>query len=581
MPTYKYRPAPPIDLPDRRWPSRTITRAPIWCSVDLRDGNQALVEPMGIERKTRLFQKLCAIGYKEIEIGFPAASQPDFDFARHLIDNDLIPPDVWPQVLVQCRDHLIEKTFAALKGYPRAIVHFYNSTSTLHRQVVFQADRDAVKAIACNAAAFIKKTAAHFPATDWRFQYSPESFTQTELDYALEVCEAVQAIMAPTVERPIIFNLPATVEIATPNHYADMIEWMDRHFKQRDQIILSLHPHNDRGTGIAATELALLAGADRVEGTLFGNGERTGNVDLVTLGLNMVTQGVDAGIDFSNLRDLVAVVEHCNRMPIADRHPYAGSLVFTAFSGSHQDAINKGLKAMQQRNSPLWQVPYLPIDPADIGASYEAVIRINSQSGKGGVAFILESAHGIKLPRRLQIEFSVVIQQLSEKKEEALNQAEGFSSDKNRDQISELTSQEIYDAFCQTYLNEGDGRYQWRGFTIIETKPNGVLHCRFDLVKDGRTISLDGRGETMLQAFLSALNANSGLTLDIIDYSEHALGVGKNASAITYMECRNDGQTLHGAGRDTSIDVSSLKSILSATNRFLAQHKHRQPLSPR
>ncbi len=561
MPFYKYEATAPINLPDRQWPSKQITKSPIWCSVDLRDGNQALVEPMGIERKTRLFKKLCEIGYKEIEIGFPAASQPDFDFARHLIDNNLIPDDVWPQVLVQCRDHLIEKTFEALRGYPRAIVHFYNSTSTLQRRVVFKADKKEVKEIACHGATLVKSHADKCQNSDIRFQYSPESFTQTELDYALEICEAVQDIIKPTKQKPIIFNLPSTVEIATPNHYADMIEWMHRHFKKREEIILSLHPHNDRGTGIAATELALMAGADRVEGTLFGNGERTGNVDLVTLGLNLVTQGVDAGIDFSNIRDLVAVAEYCNRMPVADRHPYAGALVFTAFSGSHQDAINKGLKALKEGNSPIWQVPYLPIDPADIGATYEAVIRINSQSGKGGVSFVLETDHGIKLPRRLQIEFSGVVQRLSEDKE-------GMD-------LGEVSSTEIYQAFFETYLNDKNGLYQWQHFTIIEKSHDGTMACEFTLTKGGKEIILRGTGETMLQAFLPALNGDSGLQLDIVDYNEHALGKGKDAVAITYMECRNNqgdgaGQVLHGVGRDRSIDVSSLKAIMSATNRYLA-----------
>ncbi|MDI9313210.1 MAG: 2-isopropylmalate synthase, partial [Hydrotalea sp.] len=532
MPVHKYQATPPIDLKNRQWPDKQITKSPIWCSVDLRDGNQALVEPMGIERKTRLFKKLCAIGYKEIEIGFPSASQPDFDFARHLIDNDLIPDDVWPQVLVQCRDHLIEKTFAALKGYPRAIIHFYNSTSTLQRRVVFNADKKAVKDIACHGARLIMAAAEKIVGTDLRFEYSPESFTQTELDYALEVCEAVQDIVKPTKEKPIIFNLPATVEIATPNHYADMIEWMHSHFTRRDAVVLSLHPHNDRGTGIAATELGLMAGADRVEGTLFGNGERTGNVDLVTLGLNLVSQGVDAGIDFSDIRDLVAVAEFCNRMPVADRHPYAGALVFTAFSGSHQDAINKGLKAMKDSNSPQWQVPYLPIDPADIGASYEAVIRINSQSGKGGVAFVLETDHGIKLPRRLQIEFSNVVQKLSEKKEDM--------------DLGEVSSREIHDCFYETYLNDKNGVYQWRHFTITEKSSDGVMVCEFALTKQGKDIVLTGKGETMLQAFLPAINRDSGLSLDIIDYSEHALGAGQGATAITYMECRNNNGTNNG-----------------------------------
>ncbi|MGI9461797.1 MAG: 2-isopropylmalate synthase [Alphaproteobacteria bacterium] len=560
MPIHKYQATPPINIKNRQWPNKQITKPPIWCSVDLRDGNQALVEPMGIERKTRLFKKLCEIGYKEIEIGFPSASQPDFDFARHLINHHLIPDDVWPQVLVQCRDHLIEKTFTAIKDFPRAIVHFYNSTSTLQRRVVFKASKKEVKEIACHGAKIIKSFASKTTNTDLRFEYSPESFTQTELDYSLEICEAVQDIIQPSQQRPIIFNLPATVEIATPNHYADMIEWMHTHFAKRDEIILSLHPHNDRGTGIAATELAMMAGAERVEGTLFGNGERTGNVDLITLGLNLVSQGIDAGIDFSNIRDLVAIVEYCNRMPIPERHPYAGSLVFTAFSGSHQDAINKGLKAMKDNNNTLWAVPYLPIEPSDIGANYEAIIRINSQSGKGGVSFVLETDHGIKLPRRLQIEFSSVVQKISEQKEDL--------------DLGEVSSEEIYKTFYETYLNDKNGIYQWRHFTIIEKSHDGMINCEFALTKQGKNITLNGIGETMLQAFLPALNDDSGLGLDIIDYTEHALGQGKDATAITYMECRdnnnkNNAHILHGVGKDSSIDISSLKAIVSATNRFL------------
>jgi len=409
-PKEKYQAFPPVSLPDRQWPDRVLSTAPVWCSVDLRDGNQALIEPMGPERKLRLFRLLVEAGFKEIEIGFPAASQTDFDFVRTLIDGGHVPDDVTLQVLTQAREELIERTYESLRGAPRAIVHLYNSTSTLQRRVVFGLDRAGIQQIAVDGAHMVAEGAARHPDTHWRFQYSPESFTGTELDYAVQVCDAVTDVWAPTPADPVILNLPATVEMSMPNVHADQIEWFCRHVARRDSLIISLHPHNDRGCAVAAAELGLLAGADRVEGTLFGNGERTGNVDLVTMALNLFSQGVEPGLDFSDIFALRQTVEHCNQLPVHPRHPYAGELVFTAFSGSHQDAIKKGFAAMRQSNSPIWEVPYLPIDPADIGRTYESVVRVNSQSGKGGVAFILEHDHGLQLPRRLQIEFSRVVQ---------------------------------------------------------------------------------------------------------------------------------------------------------------------------
>ncbi len=434
MPIEKYRMYDRIDLPDRQWPGRVVDKAPIWCSVDLRDGNQALIEPMGPDRKRRMFELLVKMGFKEIEIGFPSASQTDFDFTRELIENDMIPEDVTVQVLTQARPHLIERTYEALQGVHRAIVHVYNSTSTTQRRVVFKEDRDGIKKIATEGARLVREHAEANPGTDWRFQYSPESYTQTEPDYALEVCEAVMDVWKPTPDKPIILNLPATVEVAPPNVYADGIEWMHRNFTRRDSLILSVHPHNDRGSGVVAAEFAQMAGADRVEGTLFGNGERTGNVDIVTLGMNMVATGIDAHLDFSNIPEMRKVVEYCNQLPVHPRHPYGGDLVFTAFSGSHQDAINKGLKAMEDSNSGIWDVPYLPIDPHDVGSNYEAVIRVNSQSGKGGVAYIMETDYGVRMPRNLQIEFSTEIQKIAD------------------DSGKELSPALIWEAFNEIYL---------------------------------------------------------------------------------------------------------------------------------
>ena len=556
MPVEKYKAFTPINLPDRTWPTKVIDKAPIWCSVDLRDGNQALIEPMGMERKKRMFKTLCAMGYKEIEVGFPSASQTDFDFVRSLIEENMIPDDVTIQVLTQCRDHLIERTFESLKGVRRAIVHFYNSTSTLQRRVVFNMNRDKICDIAVKGATLVKKLALQNPESEWVFQYSPESFTQTELDYALHVCHAVMDVIKPTADNSIIFNLPATVEVASPNQYADQIEWMHRHFKERDKIILSLHPHNDRGTGVAAAELGIMAGADRIEGTLFGNGERTGNVDLITLGMNMVSQGVDAGIDFSNMREIVAVAEYCNQLSVPERHPYAGALVFTAFSGSHQDAINKGLNAQKKTNSPLWNVPYLPIDPADVGATYEAVIRINSQSGKGGIAYVMENDYGVRLPKRLQIELSRLVQ---------------IVADERGDEVS---SEDIYNVFNDNYL--------------LQTKPYEFLHyitvsdgkmsegqisegriVKADIKNNGKQVTISGRGTGPIDCYINALSDYSKFALNIVDYSEHAVGSGANAEAIAYVEAKGaDDKTIFGVGRDRNIVKASLMAITSAFNRY-------------
>ena len=547
-PREKYRPFPPVSLPDRQWPNRVLSAPPIWCSVDLRDGNQSLIEPMGHDRKMRMFDALLKMGFKEIEIGFPSASQTDFDFCRHLIDNRLIPDDVTIQVLVQCREELITRTFEGIRGAKSAIVHFYNSTSELQRRVVFKQDREGIKNIAVAGARLIKSLAEKSGMEDAiRFEYSPESFTGTELDYAVEICEAVMDEIRPTPQRKLILNLPATVEMSTPNVHADQIEWFCRTIKQRDCVTISLHPHNDRGCAVAATELGLLAGADRVEGTLFGNGERTGNVDIVTLAMNLFTQGVDPGLDCSNINDLVRMAEYCNQLPVHPRHPYAGELVFTAFSGSHQDAINKGFKAMSASNRPLWEVPYLPIDPMDLGRSYEAVIRINSQSGKGGIAYILEKEHGIELPRRLQIEFSKVVQ--------AIADGEGV----------ELAADRLWSAFETEYL-DGNGRY---GFIEHKAKSD---HEEQDvsakITVDGKLKTIQGHGNGPIDGFVDAIRKESGLQFDVSDYREHTLGMGSNASAIAYVELRlADGSSLFGVGIDKNIVVASLKAVLSGVNR--------------
>jgi 2-isopropylmalate synthase len=551
-PTEKYRPFPPVNLPDRQWPSRTITTAPIWCSVDLRDGNQSLIEPMGHERKMRMFNALVAMGFKEIEIGFPSASQTDFDFCRFLIDNGKIPDDVTIQVLVQCREELITRTFEGIRGAKSAIVHFYNSTSELQRRVVFKQDREGIKQIAVAGARLIKRLAEQSGMEDAiRFEYSPESFTGTELDYAVEICEAVMAEIRPTPQKRLILNLPATVESSTPNIHADQIEWFCRTIKNRDTVLISLHPHNDRGSAVAATELGLLAGADRVEGTLFGNGERTGNVCLVTLAMNMFSQGLNPGLDCSNINELVRMAEYCNQLPVHPRHPYAGDLVFTAFSGSHQDAINKGFKAMSASNSPLWEVPYLPIDPLDLGRTYEAVIRINSQSGKGGIAYILEKERGIELPRRLQIEFSKVVQ--------AIADGEGV----------ELSSDRLWGAFERTYL-DGNGRYGFIEHKVKEEKGQQTVTAK--ITDDGKLKTITGHGNGPVDGFVAAIRKESGVAFDVADYREHAMGTGANATAIAYVELRlPDGATLYGVGIDKNIVVASLKAVVSGVNRVLAK----------
>ena len=537
-------------MPDRTWPEKAITKPPIWCSVDLRDGNQSLIEPMGHERKLRMWNALVKMGFKEIEIGFPSASQTDFDFCRFLIDNKKIPDDVTVQVLVQCREDLITRTFEGIRGAKSVIVHFYNSTSELQRRVVFNKDKAGITEIAASAARLIKKLTQESGMEEAiRFQYSPESFTGTELDYAVEICEAVMDEIRPTPQRPLILNLPATVEMSTPNIHADQIEWFCRKIKNRTSVIISLHPHNDRGSAVAATELALMAGADRVEGTLFGNGERTGNVCLVTLAMNLFTQGVDPGLDISNINDLIRMSEYCTQLPVHPRHPYAGELVFTAFSGSHQDAINKGFKAMKASNKPLWEVPYLPIDPMDLGRSYEAVVRINSQSGKGGIAYILETEHGIDLPRRLQIEFSKTVQ--------AIADGEGV----------ELSAERLWRSFEGEYL-EGNGRF---GFIEHNAKSDhGDQDVTAKISDDGKHRTIHGHGNGPVDGFVDAMRKESGLAFDVADYREHAMGHGANAAAIAYVELRlTDGSTLFGVGIDKNIVVASLKAVVSGVNRAL------------
>jgi 2-isopropylmalate synthase len=549
-PQEKYRAYAQIPLADRQWPSRTITKAPIWCSVDLRDGNQSLIEPMGHERKMRMFSSLLAMGFKEIEVGFPSASQTDFDFVRFLIENRKIPDGVTIQVLTQSREELIRRTFESLKGAKSAIVHLYNSTSELQRRVVFRLDKAGVTDIAVKGAALIMQLEKEYGLEGvTRHEYSPESFTGTEMDYAVEICEAVMDVYQPTPAKKLILNLPATVEMSTPNIHADQIEWFCRNIKNRDCLTISLHPHNDRGSAVAATELAMLAGADRVEGTLFGNGERTGNVCLVTLAMNLFTQGIDPELDCSHINDLVRMAEYCNQLPVHPRHPYAGELVFTAFSGSHQDAINKGFKAMKASNRPLWEVPYLPIDPMDLGRSYEAVVRINSQSGKGGVAYILETEHGIDLPRRLQIEFSKTVQ--------AIADGEGV----------ELSAERLWRSFEGEYL-DGNGRF---GFIEHKAKSDhGDQEMTAKISDDGKHKTIHGHGNGPVDGFVDAMRKESGLAFDVADYREHAMGHGANAAAIAYVELRlADGSTLFGVGIDKNIVVASLKAVVSGVNRAL------------
>ncbi len=557
MPTasQKYHPYPLIDLADRTWPSKRIDKAPIWCSVDLRDGNQSLINPMGHDRKARMFQLLLDMGFKEIEIGFPSASQTDFDFARWCVEEGGVPDDVSLQVLVQCRPELITRTFEALKGANRPIIHFYNSTSELQRRVVFDKDVAGIKQIAVDAAKMIKEMAEK-AGGDFRFEYSPESFTGTELEVALEISNAVIDIIQPTPDNKLILNLPSTVEMATPNIYADQIEWMCRNIDNRENVLVSLHPHNDRGTGIAATELGLMAGADRVEGTLFGNGERTGNVDVVALALNMFTQGVDPELDCSDIERIKAVFEYSNEMKIPERHPYVGELVYTAFSGSHQDAINKGIKAIRKANKPEWEVPYLPIDPADVGRSYEAIIRINSQSGKGGIAYILKEDYGLDLPRNLQVEFREEIQRITDE--------EGV----------ELPPKRIYESFMQLYVNQPGARL---GFvdhhTHTDPDNKGIRIVSAEITDNGETKHIEGRGTGPIDGFVNALCSYLGIELTVANYSEHSMQHGSNAAAICYMQMETPVGKLYGAGVNTNIVAASLEAVVSAANRVLAASK--------
>ena len=549
----KYQPYPFVDLPDRTWPTKRIETAPIWCSVDLRDGNQALIDPMGHDRKARMFALLLDMGFKEIEIGFPAASQTDFDFARWAIEEAGVPDAVSLQVLVQCRPELISRTFEALEGARHPIVHFYNSTSELQRRVVFEKDVAGIKKIATDAAKMITDMAAK-AGGGYRFQYSPESFTGTELEVALEICNAVTEIVDPSPENKLILNLPATVEMSTPNIHADQIEWMHRHLDRRDSIILSLHPHNDRGTGIAATELGLMAGADRVEGTLFGNGERTGNVDIVTLALNMYTQGVDPMLDCSDINRMKDVFEYSNQMKIPERHPYVGELVYTAFSGSHQDAINKGMKAYRKANKPLWEVPYLPIDPQDVGRTYEAIIRINSQSGKGGIAYVMQADYGLNLPRGLQVEFSQDIQNITDR--------EG----------KEVSASRIHDRFMEVYVDQPGARLKFVDHhTYPDTEVKGRRVVEAVILDKGQEITISGTGTGPVDGFVDALSRHVGFEMSVSDYSEHSMQQGSNAAAICYMDMEYPGGRLFGVGINTNIVAASLEAVVSAANRMLAR----------
>jgi 2-isopropylmalate synthase len=568
MPVHRYRPFHEqisVDLPDRTWPNKRITRAPRWCAVDLRDGNQALIEPMNIERKLRMFDLLVSIGFKEIEVGFPSASQTDFDFVRLLIDEGRIPDDVIIQVLTQAREHLIERTYEAIAGAKQAIVHLYNSTSTLQREVVFRLDEDGIVDIATTGARLCKKFAELIPDTDVFYEYSPESFTGTELEFALRVCNEVLEVYQPTPERKVIINLPATVEMITPNVYADAIEWMHRGLRYRDSVVLSLHPHNDRGTAVAAAELGYLAGADRIEGCLFGNGERTGNVCLVTLGMNMFTQGVDPELDFSNIEHVRATVEHCNQLRVHERHAYGGDLVFTAFSGSHQDAIKKGFDALEAKAAAqgiavedvVWAVPYLPVDPRDVGRTYEAIIRVNSQSGKGGISYLMKTGRALDLPRRLQIEFSQIVQ-------------------RNTDTTGrEVTADDLWTIFADEYLPappgsglEPWGRFSLRGSQVASAGDGSGDVLTVEIVDRDVPRTLTASGNGPVAAFVAAL-AQIGVHVDILDYSEHALSQGGDASAAAYVECDVDGQVLWGAGIDPSITTATLKAIVSAVNRAM------------
>jgi 2-isopropylmalate synthase len=549
----RYKRNPVVDYPEREWPNKEIEKAPIWCSVDLRDGNQALIEPMVVEEKMEFFNMLVKMGFKEIEIGFPAASQIEYDFLRQLVERRMIPDDVRVQVLVQCREHLIKRTFEAIQGIKKVVVHIYNSTSTLQRDVVFHKDKEEIKQIAIEGTELVKKYAKDYDG-DLMLEYSPESFTGTELDYALEVCTAVQETWGmATPEKPIIINLPSTVEMNTPNVYADQIEWMNRHFKNRDSIILSVHPHNDRGTGVAATELALLAGADRVEGTLFGNGERTGNVDILTLAYNMFSQGIDPQLQVENVRELAEVYERCTKMDIPPRHPYAGKLVFTAFSGSHQDAINKGMQALHERNGEYWEVPYLPIDPSDIGRQYEPIVRINSQSGKGGVAFVMDTFYGFKLPKGMHKEFADVIQKISEKQ-------------------GEVAPEQIMDEFRSCYLDRKEPIH-FRKCQITDTEvEDGVYATLIKVVytDHGMEKTFEGIGNGPIDAVQRGLEKELGINIKVLDYNEHALRSGSNAQAASYIHLmdQDSGRVTYGVGVSSNITKSSIRGIFSAVNRL-------------
>ncbi|HIZ99708.1 MAG TPA: 2-isopropylmalate synthase [Candidatus Janibacter merdipullorum] len=562
MPVRKYLPFQDqirVEVPDRTWPDRVMTQAPRWCAVDLRDGNQALIDPMDADRKMQMFQLLVKLGYKEIEVGFPSASETDYNFCRELIDGGHIPDDVTIQVLTQCRDHLVEKTFDAIAGSKQAIVHFYNSTSVLQRRVVFNSDQDGIVDIALQGARLCKKLEETIPDTDVYYQYSPESYTGTELEFAARICNEVIDVIDPTPDHKMIINLPATVEMATPNVYADSIEWMSRHLERRESIVLSLHPHNDRGEGVAAAELGYLAGADRIEGCLFGNGERTGNVDLVTLGMNLFSQGIDPQIDFSQMDEIRRTVEHCTQLPVHPRHPWGGDLVYTAFSGSHQDAIKKGFEDMQVRakeagtdvNGIDWGVPYLPIDPHDIGRSYEAVVRVNSQSGKGGVAYLLHSEVGLELPRRLQMEFSAVVQR---------------KTDSDGGEMSGLA---LWEYFSDEYLHSEDkdgwGRFQPVRSTLTG-EDDGLDRIEGHILDRGQEVEISGSGNGPIAAFLDAL-APLGVDVRVLDYAEHALSAGGDARAAAYVECAVGERVLWGVGLHDSIVKASLRAILSAVNR--------------
>lgn len=548
----RYKRVPVVNFPERQWPNREIQKAPIWCSVDLRDGNQALIEPMIVEEKVEMFNLLVKLGFKEIEIGFPAASQIEFDFLRQLVDRKLIPDDVRVQVLVQCREHLIKRTFEAIQGIKKVVVHIYNSTSTLQRDVVFHKGMDEIKAIAVEGTRLVKEYEKNFDG-ELYLEYSPESFTGTELEYALDVCTAVQDMWEATPERKIIFNLPSTVEMTTPNVYADQIEWMNTHFKNRDSIILSVHPHNDRGTGVAATELALLAGADRVEGTLFGNGERTGNVDVLTLAYNMFSQGINPELELENIREISDVYERCTKMAVHPRHPYAGKLVFTAFSGSHQDAINKGMQALHERDNQYWEVPYLPIDPSDIGREYEPIVRINSQSGKGGVAFVMDTFYGFKLPKGMHKEFADVIQRISEKQ-------------------GEVSPEQIMEEFKKCYLDKKEPLH-FRKCQITESDDesgNETTKVRVVYTDHGIEKVFEGMGNGPIDAVQKGLETALGIEMKVLDYNEHALRSGSNAQAASYIHLLDvkTGKVTYGVGISSNITRASIRGIFSGVNRL-------------